>query len=111
MNSSLNNTILALIEQSPDGVQQDIAARVKKRRLELNLTQRALAARAGLVLATYRRFETSGEISLCNLIKLAFALDAVSDFEHLFAQRKYETLDALRKGQQKELRKRGSRND
>jgi len=111
MNYSSNDIILALIEQSPDGIQEDIAARVKKRRLELNLTQKALAARAGLAFPTYRRFETSGEISLRNLIKLGFALDAATDFGHLFAQRKYETLDALRQSQRGKPRKRGSVND
>jgi len=111
MDSSISNTILALIEQTPDGVLSDVASRVKARRLELNLTQKALAARAGLSFATYRRFESSGEISLRNLVQLALALDAVAGFEHLFAERQYETLDALLQSEKGRERKRGRRND
>ena len=111
MNTHINDTILALIEQSPDSVQSGIAARVKERRLELNLTQRALAQRAGLTLATYRRFESGGEISLRNLVKLALVLDALPDFEGLFVQRRYQTMDELLQSKKSGERKRGRRND
>jgi len=111
MDGTINDTILALIEQNPDSVLRSLAARVKARRLELDLTQKALAARAGLTFATYRRFESSGEISLRNLLKLALALDAVSGFEQLFTERRYESLDALLKSNKSRERKRGRRND
>ena len=111
MNSITNDTILAIIEQTPDSVLRSLAVRVKARRLEQDLTQKALAARAGLAFATYRRFETSGEISLRNLLKLALALDAITGFEQLFAERRYETLDALLKSNESRERKRGRRND
>ena len=57
------NNILAFDVLSPSEVALQIAARVKTRRLELNLTQEGMAARAGLKFATYRRFEQTGEIS------------------------------------------------
>lgn len=63
INESMNN-ILAFDVLSPSEVALQIAARVKTRRLELNLTQEGMAARAGLKFATYRRFEQTGEISL-----------------------------------------------
>ena len=49
---------------APKDIALQIAARVKARRLELDLTQEGLAARAGVKFATYRRFEQTGEISL-----------------------------------------------
>lgn len=49
--------------QNPSEVALQIAARAKSRRLELNLTQEGMAARAGLKFATYRQFRTDGEIS------------------------------------------------
>ena len=61
INESMNN-ILAFDVLSPSEVALQIAARVKTRRLELNLTQEGMAARAGLKFATYRRFEQTGEI-------------------------------------------------
>jgi transcriptional regulator with XRE-family HTH domain len=111
MNLGINDTILSLIEQTPDAMLEGIAQRVKARRLELNLTQQALAARSGLKLATYRHFETRSEISLRNLIKIALALDSLAGFDQLFAQPKFETLDQLHKAKEAEVRKRGRRND
>ena len=68
------NNILAFDVLSPSEVALQIAARVKTRRLELNLTQEGMAARAGLKFATYRRFEQTGEISLKGLLQIGFAL-------------------------------------
>ena len=58
------NNIISFNILTPDDVAKQIATRVKARRLELNLTQEGIAARAGLKFATYRRFEQTGEISL-----------------------------------------------
>ena len=79
--------------QNPSEVALQIAARAKSRRLELNLTQEGMAARAGLKFATYRRFEQTGEISLRGLLQIGFALNALSEFDALFAQKQYQSLD------------------
>ena len=78
--------------------------------MELNLTQEGLAARAGLKFATYRRFEQVGEISLRGLLQIAFALNALPDFEMLFAQKQYQSLDEVL-NEQVVTRKRGKRNE
>ena len=57
------NNILAFTMSTPAQVAMQIAMRVKSRRLELDLTQKGLAERAGIKFATYRRFEQTGEIS------------------------------------------------
>lgn len=86
----------------------EIAERVRARRLELDLTQEGMASRAGLKFPTYRRFEQTGEISLRGLLQVGFALNALSDFDALFAQPRYQTLDdVLEEG--RITRKRGSR--
>jgi DNA-binding XRE family transcriptional regulator len=56
---SMNN-ILAFNISTPNDVALRIASKVKARRLELDLTQEELAARAGVRFATYRRFEQTG---------------------------------------------------
>lgn len=86
-----------------------IATRVRERRLELNLTQEGLASRAGVKFATYRRFEQTGEISLRALLQIGFALNALSDFDQLFAQKLYQSLDEVL-NEQKINRKRGKKN-
>ena len=101
-NSHLMNNIISFNLSTPDDVAKQIAARVKARRLELNLTQEGIATRAGLKFATYRRFEQTGEISL--------ALNALSEFDALFAQKQYQSLDDVL-NEQNVIRKRGKKNE
>ncbi|AYG00394.1 helix-turn-helix domain-containing protein [Lactococcus allomyrinae] len=84
----------------------DIAHRIKERRLESNFTQEDLAKRSGCALATYRRFERTGEISLKNLVLIAFALGFEDDFDLLFQKKKYASIDELIQEEVKK-RKRG----
>lgn len=92
--------------QNPAEIATRIAEKVKTRRLELNLTQLGLAKRAGIKFATYRRFEQTGEISLRGLLQIGFALNALSDFEQLFSQKQYQSLDDVM-NEQNATRKRG----
>lgn len=95
---------------SPEGKAKVLAERTKARRLEMNLTQEGLSARSGLPLATYRRFERTGKISLDGLLHIAYALDALNDFDQVFAAHKYATLDEAL-GESQKSRKRGKRNE
>lgn len=104
------NNIVAFNFSSPKDIALQIAARVKTRRLELDLTQEGLAARAGVKFATYRRFEQTGEISLKGLLQVGFALHALTDFDALFAQKQYQTLDGVL-NEQSVTRKRGKKNE
>ena len=61
------DNILAVGMSNPNEIARQIAARVRERRLELDLTQEGMAARSGVKFATYRRFEQTGEISLKGL--------------------------------------------
>lgn len=104
------NNIVAFTISNPSDIALRIAARVKARRLELDLTQEGLAARAGVKFATYRRFEQTGEISLKGLLQVGFALNALTDFDALFAQKQYQTLDDVL-NEQSVTRKRGKKNE
>ena len=109
-NSCLMNNIISFNISTPHDVAKQIATRVKARRLELNLTQEGIAARAGLKFATYRRFEQTGEISLKGLLQIGFALNALSEFDALFAQKQYQSLDDVL-NEQNVIRKRGKKNE
>ena len=91
----ISNNILSIKIKTPQDILLQTAARVKARRLELNLTQEGLAVRAGLKLPTYRRFERTGEISWRGLLQIGFALNALQDFEGVFAQRQYQSIDEI----------------
>lgn len=88
----LNYNILSVEPLLPNTVKQQIAANVKSRRLDNNLTQEGLAKRAGLKLPTYRHFERTGDISLKGLLQIAFALNVLEEFQQLFSQRQYQSI-------------------
>lgn len=104
------NNILSLNIQTPADIALQIAKRVKERRLELNLTQEGIAIRSGVKYATYRRFEKTGVISLHGLLQIGFALNVLSDFDVLFSQRQYKSIDEFLNEQNK-TRKRGKKNE
>ncbi len=104
------NNILLLNVANPSDIALQIAARVKARRLELNLTQEGLASRAGVKFATYRRFEQTGEISLRGLLQVGFALNCLDEFNDLFAHKQYQSLDDVL-NEQRVNRKRGKKNE
>ena len=104
------NNILSFNIANPNDVAMQIAARVKARRLELNLTQGGIASRAGVKFATYRRFEQTGEISLRGLLQIGFALNCLDEFNALFAQKQYQSLEDVL-SEQSVNRKRGKKNE
>lgn len=107
----IDDNILSLISRTPDSLISGIAERVKQRRLEKGWTQNTLATKAGVSLASYRRFESSGEISLRSLVMLAFALEMTDEFENLFSRKAYQSIDDIIKADQHKQRKRGNRNE
>ncbi|MCK9312305.1 MAG: helix-turn-helix transcriptional regulator [Bacteroidales bacterium] len=110
MNDGINSTILSLIDKTPASILSALASRVKQRRLELNWTQKFVASKAGMPLATYRRFESKGEVSLRGLVMIAIALGAEDDLSTLFARQNYQSMDDLVNKKAESQRKRGSKN-
>ena len=111
MKVDVNDNILSLIDKTPNLIMSGIAQRVKQRRLEKGWTQKMLAAKAGLSLPSYRRFESSGEISVRSLVMLVFALDMIDEFETLFSSKTYQSIDDIVKSEQTKQRKRGHKNE
>ena len=89
------SNIIQFNKKTVKDICQSIAIRVKSRRLEMNLTQKGLSARSGVNIETYRKFERKGEISLQNLVKIAFVMDVTTDFDTIFSQKQYQSLDDL----------------
>lgn len=111
METDVNDNILSLINKTPDSLMLGLAERVKQRRLEKGWTQKVLAAKAGVSYPSYRRFELSGEISLRSLVMLAYALDMTDEFETLFSNKTYQSIDDILKAKQPKQRKRGLKNE
>ena len=98
------------IFETPNSVAQALVSRVKQRRVSKRLTQAELAQKAGLPIATYRRFEQKAKITLSGLLQIAFALDCMSDFNTLFASQSWTTMDEMLKQTQTGQRVRHDRN-
>jgi transcriptional regulator with XRE-family HTH domain len=103
--------INAIMGLSAEAIVKGVAERVKARRLEKNLTQKAFAARAGVGYDAYRTFESKGDITLRNLVGCALVLDDLEGFNGLFATKQYASLDALLESGQAKTKKRGRRNE
>ncbi len=71
------------LEPTPIEVSLELAARLKKIRRQVKLSQADLAERSGVSLGSLKRFENSGKISLESLLKLAHLLGKLKDFENL----------------------------
>lgn len=67
----------------PKDVRLDIASRLKAVRLSYNMTQEELSRRSGVPLATLRRFEREGEISMKWFVNLMLALRRGKDLDAL----------------------------
>lgn len=79
----------------PMEIQKEIARKEKARRKDKGLTQEELARRAGLSLASLRRFEQTGEISFASLVRIGSVLDDEKAFLDLFAPLEYQTMKEL----------------
>lgn len=91
---------------TPGEVARVLAVRVRVRRLQANLTQEGLSSRSGVSLGSLKRFEHTGEIAFVSLLRIAFALDAIAEFEALFPEINDEaSIDELM--QTKTVRRRG----
>ena len=92
---------------TPEQVSQTLAARVKELRLARGWKQATLAQRSGVSLASLRRFEDSGRVSLQSLLQLAFTLNRLDDFETLFQGPQAASLAELEAREKRPARKRG----
>ena len=73
----------------------ETAEREKKKRKRRGLTQKELAERCGVSLASLKRFEQTGEISFVSLIKIAAVLDETHNFDKLFTAEEYLSIQEV----------------
>lgn len=94
-------TIVAMIDfnqKTPGEIGTSVAVRVRARRKELGLTQKQLSGKAGMSLASYKRFEQKGLVAFDALIRIAIALGCEDDFDALFAKRGYLSIEEVIRG-------------
>ncbi len=70
----------------PRVIRLEMAERFRKVRLAQNLSQKDVAQRSGVSLASVRKFETTGDISLKGLVNLAIVVSKAGDFASVFEE-------------------------
>lgn len=74
-----------------------LAERLRALRLDLGWRQQTLADRSGVPLATLRRFERTGQISLRGLLMIAHALGRLDELDRLFQPPPARSIEELAK--------------
>jgi transcriptional regulator with XRE-family HTH domain len=72
-----------------------LVEKIKQQRKLLKISQTQLATKSGVSLGSIKRFESKYEISLNSLIKILIALNLEKDFENLFTQKSYNSIDEV----------------
>ncbi len=75
--------MLSFLPKNPIDIMQELQVKFKERRRTLGYTQKELSTRSGVSLGSLKRFESSGQISLESLLKLALVLECLGDFSSL----------------------------
>lgn len=107
----ISNNILSVVRNknvSTSDLMKVVAGNVRAMRLRRNISQKDFASKVGIALPTYRRFETTGEISLRKLVEIAKFFDVAGDFKNLFTKREYSSIEEVIK--EKPNRERASKN-
>lgn len=98
-----------LINHSPTALIRRVGEQARARRVALGLTRPALAERVGVSVETIRRFETTGQIAVERLVRLALALQTTPSLDGLFPPLGVESLEDLERASVR--RQRGVRRD
>lgn len=92
---------------TPTETRKLLAERFKTLRLLAGYKRLTLASLSGVSVASLKRFETSGQVSLDNLLHMVHALGRLEEFADLFMEARAETMEQLREGAKKQIPKRG----
>lgn len=83
------------IWETPEELDQKLAQRVRKIRKRRSITQEKLASISGVSYGSIKRFETTGQISLISLTKIAIALDLADELRNIFTQVPYKDIQEV----------------
>lgn len=85
----------ALVWETAEELDQKLAGRVRLIRRRRGISQQKLAEISGVSYGSIKRFETTGQISLLSLTRLALALDMADELRNLFTQVPYRNIEEV----------------
>ena len=83
------------INKLPSDILKSTAQNIASIRKELRWTQKDLAERSGVSYGSIKRFERSGQISFESLLKIAEALNRLTEFESILLPKGEQRLQKL----------------
>ncbi len=83
------------IWETAEELDQKLAQRVRNIRKRRSISQEKLPAMSGVSYGSIKRFESSGQISLISLTKIAMALDIADELRNLFTQVPYRDIQEV----------------
>ena len=84
-----------LIWETAEELDQKLAQRVRNIRKRRSISQEKLAIMSGVSYGSIKRFESTGQISLISLTKIAMALDIADELRNIFTQVPYRDIQEV----------------
>ena len=81
--------------ETAEELDQKLAQRVRNIRKRRSISQEKLASMSGVSYGSIKRFETSGQISLISITKIAMALDIADELRNLFKKVPYKDIQEV----------------
>ena len=86
---------MGFVWETPEEINLALARRLTVIRKRRNLSQQQLSKKSNVSFGSIKRFETSGQISLISLTKLAVALDCADEIKNLFTNVTYNSIEEV----------------
>ena len=90
-----DNLMQNYIWKTPEEINLKIADRLKNIRKRRRISQKKLSEISGVSYGSIKRFETTGQISLLSLTRIATALDVVNELREIFSQVPYKNIQEV----------------
>ena len=85
----------ALIWETAEELDQKLAGRIRNIRRRRSISQQKLANMSGVSYGSIKRFETTGQISLVSLTRIAMALGIADELRNIFSQVPYRNIEEV----------------
>ena len=84
--------------ETAEEIDRKLAERVRRIRKRRKISQRELSEKSGVSFGSIKRFETTGQISLISLTKIALALGCENEIKEMFTEVPYLNIEEVING-------------
>ena len=81
--------------ETAEEINLQLARRIGRIRKRRGISQERMSELSGVSFGSLKRFETTGQISLLSLTKLAIALECTDEIRHLFEDVPYSSIEEV----------------